>query len=256
MFDLTPSYYIFEDVNETVVQLFVGWHQEGRGGSVLDIGCGRGLLGREVAALGFNVTGVESNPAARDLAATRLGAVFAFDLTNFAEVAATLGAQRFDFILFADVLEHVPDPLSVLKFYRQFLRDGGQVVISLPNIGVWDRRLALLFGHFDYADSGVMDRTHLRFFTFQTAALLVQEAGMKTLTVGGDPGIVRAFLFLIKPFFAPRTPEAGTDPGAIINSASYRLYRKWVLPAERAICRLRRPLLCFRVVLVAAPDSP
>jgi hypothetical protein len=121
----------------------------------------------------------------------------------------------------------------------------------LPNIASWDRRLALLFGHFDYADSGIMDRTHLRFFTFRTAQALLGEAGLTIRSVRHAPGITRAFLPLIKRLFAKS--GAGTpDPGEILNSPAYRLYERWVLPAETSFSGLWRGLLSFRIVLVGA----
>jgi len=99
--------------------------------------------------------------------------------------------------------------LSVLQFYLGFLKPEGRIVVSMPNIASWDRRLALLFGHFDYADSGIMDRTHLRFFTFRTAQALLEEAGLVILAVRHAPGITRAFLPLIKRLLTKSGRHAG-----------------------------------------------
>ncbi len=128
-------------------------------------------------------------------------------------------------------------------------------MISLPNIACWDRRLALLFGRFDYADAGIMDRTHLRFFTFRTAGILVREAGLTVLSTSHAPGIARAFLPLIKRGLNRTAGAPPPDPGTILNSPAYRFYETWLLPAERAIAGLWRGLLSFRIVLVAAPDA-
>jgi 2-polyprenyl-3-methyl-5-hydroxy-6-metoxy-1,4-benzoquinol methylase len=147
------------------------------------------------------------------------------DLTDQTSIAAALDGQNFDIILFADVLENTPDPLSVLLFYRRFLKPGGKIVVSLPNIACWDRRLALLFGHFDYMDSGIMDRTHLRFFTFRTAQALLREAGLAICSVRHAPGITRAFLPFIRKFLF-KSSSGPLDPGEILNSSSYRLYER------------------------------
>src|SRR5262249_51763726 len=76
-----------------------------------------------------------------------------------------------------DVLEHLRDPWSVLSWLRTLLAPGGRAVISIPNIAHWTSRRALLRGRFDYADHGLLDRTHLRFFTRASAAELAHRAG-------------------------------------------------------------------------------
>lgn len=253
MFDLTGEYYAFEDVNHTVVEalarLRASWPAAP---SLLDVGCGRGLLADAARRLNYRVTAIESHPVALAAARDRVDEVLPVDLCDRKAVSAALGNRKFDTILLADVLEHLPDPLAVLRFYRGFLDPGGRVVISLPNIASWDRRLALLFGRFDYADSGVMDRTHLRFFTFRTARILLAEAGLATVSVAHAPGLVRAFLPLIKRFFTRSCGQAPPAPGDILNSSAYRIYERWILPGETRVAGLWRGLLSFRIVLVGA----
>jgi hypothetical protein len=77
----------------------------------------------------------------------------------------------------ADVLEHVRDPWTVLAWLRTLLDDGAMAIISVPNIGHWTARRALLRGRFPYADFGLFDRTHLRFFTRDSAHELAERAG-------------------------------------------------------------------------------
>lgn len=251
MFDLAADYYAFEDINHTVVdalaRLRTSWPARP---NLLDVGCGRGQLADAARRLNYRVTAIECHPAALAIARDRVDELFSIDLCDRHTVSSEFANRQFDVILFADVLEHLPDPLTVLRFYLGFLGPGGRVVISLPNMASWDRRLALLFGRFDYADSGVMDRTHLRFFTFRTARTLLAEAGLVTLSVGHAPGVVRAFLPLIKRFFARPTGLAPPDPGDILNSSAYRFYERWVLPGETLIAGCWRGLLSFRIVLV------
>ncbi len=252
MFDLNSSYYTFEDINHTVVDIMGRLRSHWTGTpSVLDVGCGRGQIGKALGGLGYRVTGIEASPSALALARERLAEVRAVDLTDEVAVREEFGDRRFDTILFADVLEHLADPLRVLSFYRQFLNTGGRIVISVPNIACWDRRLALLAGYFDYADAGTMDRTHLRFFTFRTAQILVREAGLTTLAITHAPGIVRAFLPLIKRLLYKQKAEASPEPTAILRSPAYRYYEKWILPAEAMVAGLMKGLLSFRIVLVA-----
>jgi SAM-dependent methyltransferase len=240
MFDLAANYYAFEDLNHTVVDVL------GRlrpslpdSAALLDIGCGRGQLASAARDLSYRVTGIESHPAALAVAQDRVDKLLPIDLTDQNSIGAALDGQNFDIIHSTDKGSDVCSKTSA------------KIVVSLPNIACWDRRLALLFGHFDYVDSGIMDRTHLRFFTFRTAQALLREAGLTICSVKHAPGITRAFLPFIKQFFF-KSSTGPLDPGEILNSPSYRLYERWVLPAETSLSRLWRGLLSFRIVLVGA----
>jgi 2-polyprenyl-3-methyl-5-hydroxy-6-metoxy-1,4-benzoquinol methylase len=252
MFDLTAAYYAFDDINYTVIDALARLRPEMSDSPfLLDIGCGRGQIAAVARQFGYQVTGIECHPGALEAASNRMDRLLPVDLADHQTVAAALADRNFDVILFACVLEHTPDPLSVLRFYRRFLKPNGRIVVSLPNIACWDRRLALLFGRFDYADSGIMDRTHLRFFTFRTAQALLQEAGLATVSAAHAPGVTRAFLPVIKRFLAKNNGDV-PDPGGILNSPAYRHYERWVLPAETWLSGLWRGLLSFRIVLVGA----
>ena len=144
---------------------------------VIDVGCASGVLG---AALkrerpGIQVRGVEISPEAAERARQVLDDVFC----GGAEAALPSAWPRPDCVVFADVLEHLPDPWSLLRRYRELLGPGGKVVVSVPNIGHRTVVEGLLRGRFDYVDAGVLDRTHLRFFTRATAIALIEDAGFK-----------------------------------------------------------------------------
>lgn len=89
--------------------------------------------------------------------------------------------NNFDFIIFADVLEHVNSPERVLKFFQKYLKKDGQMIISLPNVANWKIRLGLLFGKFDYTDSGILDKTHLKLYTYKSGRELIKKAGLKVI---------------------------------------------------------------------------
>jgi SAM-dependent methyltransferase len=93
------------------------------------------------------------------------------------DLEAKLGQDQFDVIVAADVLEHLKDPAAVLRAIKKRLRPGGYLVLSVPNVAHGSVRLALLQGRFDYTDLGLLDRTHLRFFTRQTIVELLRDAG-------------------------------------------------------------------------------
>lgn len=133
---------------------------------VLDIGCNEGYMGM-VADMSNKFFGLDNNKK-NILLARKVykGAVF-YDLNNLSNLPWKI---EFDLIIFADVLEHVLNPEEVLKFFvNKYLKENGYVIISLPNIANWQVRLKLLIGKFDYTDTGILDKSHLHFFTFDTA---------------------------------------------------------------------------------------
>lgn len=142
---------------------------EGRGLRVLELGCGEGRLGEELKRRGTasSVDGVELDAAAAADAQARLDRVHVADL----DVAAlrTLVTGPYDVVVTSDVLEHLRDPWALLGEVRALLRPGGVVVASLPNVRHLSVVLPLLLrGSFAYRDEGILDRTHLRFFTRRT----------------------------------------------------------------------------------------
>jgi methionine biosynthesis protein MetW len=145
------------------------------GTRVLDVGCSTGYLAAELTARGCRVVGVEGDPEAAAQARERCELVVVGDVEDPA-VRDEL-PHDMDAVLLADVLEHLRDPWAVLAALRETLAPGGRAVVSLPNIGHWTARRALAGGRFPYADHGLFDRTHLRFFTRASARELAQRAG-------------------------------------------------------------------------------
>jgi methionine biosynthesis protein MetW len=147
------------------------------GSRVLDVGCAEGYLARALGERGCTVVGMEADPRAAAVAAQACERVVAGDVEDAAVRAQVDGT--FDRILFGDVLEHLADPGTVLRWAATLLAPGsGRAVVSLPNIAHWTGRRELARGRFPLADHGLFDRTHLRFFTRQTARELVQAAGL------------------------------------------------------------------------------
>ena len=89
--------------------------------------------------------------------------------------------ERFDVVLMGDVLEHLVYPDEVLRSVRQLLLPGGVIIVSLPNVVFWSQRLKTIFGRFDYQSIGLLDCTHLRFFTLRTALALIENSGYRIL---------------------------------------------------------------------------
>lgn len=144
---------------------------------VLDVGCGAGALG---AALreerGIEVMGLELAPDAAARARERLGAVVEANLDELEELPFERGG--FDAMVFGDVLEHLRDPHRLLRTLRPWLADDGALVCSIPNVGHWSVVLPLLAeDRWPYADAGLLDRTHVHFFTLTEAELMLRECG-------------------------------------------------------------------------------
>ncbi len=88
---------------------------------------------------------------------------------------------EFDYILLADVLEHLKDPGGLLRRVVPCLNDGGEIIISIPNVAHLFVRLRLMLGHFEYQDRGILDRTHLRFFTLASMRRMIDDASCRIL---------------------------------------------------------------------------
>lgn len=132
------------------------------GERALDVGCGTGLLGAELLRRGFQEAhGIEVISDAAEEAAHRLTSV-ANDAFPF-DGAEELGA--FDLIVFADSLEHMADPWMALVTAKEMLAPQGAILLSVPNVSHWSVIQQLLEGRWSYAEEGLLDRTHLRFFT-------------------------------------------------------------------------------------------
>lgn len=217
----------------------------GRGQRVLDIGCGRGRLGAEVRALGNTVHGIELDADSAAIAATRLDLVHCGDARDRAHLPEGIREGKYDLVLLCDVLEHLAQPEELLRAVRGYLREGGRVIVSLPNVAAWPIRLQLAAGRFTYADSGILDRTHLRFFTRTTARALVRKADYDIVAEGVTPYLARALLGLVGRL------RAEDGPAGLVDSRAYRVYARWIEPVEARLARLWPGMLAFQNVLLA-----
>jgi O-antigen biosynthesis protein len=147
----------------------------GEGKRVLELGPATGYMTRALRERGCKVVGIEIDPEMAEQAGAVCERVVVGDLDTL-DLADALGEERFDAIVAADVLEHLKDPLAALRSLRPFLDSAGFFVISVPNVAHGSVRLALLSGHFDYREIGLLDSTHLRFFTRESFEHLLDEA--------------------------------------------------------------------------------
>jgi len=156
---------------------------EGQGRRALDVGAADGFLSELLTRQGWQVTALERDPAQAAKARGRCHEVIVADL----DAAAPKLSGAFDAIVYGDVLEHLSDPGAVLRALDQTLAPRGTVIVSVPNVAHLWVRLSLLAGRFDYADRGILDRTHLRFFTRRTLRELLGAAGLTVVELAVTP---------------------------------------------------------------------
>ncbi len=124
------------------------------------------------------VAGIELHAASAALARSRLDLLIEGDITA---AAVPFARDEFDYLLFADVLEHLPDPDAVVRRYLPFLKPGGKVIISVPNWRFYTVLLRLILDRWSYSDAGVRDRTHLRVFTRYSLESFVRTSGLELI---------------------------------------------------------------------------
>ncbi|MDX9714333.1 MAG: glycosyltransferase [Dissulfurispiraceae bacterium] len=155
---------------------------------ILDIGCGEGVLGEALLSQGAEeVVGVEINSNACDVARKKLTDVICGDIEN---INLPYAAGYFDCIIMADVIEHCREPLKVLQKLSHYLNDCGRIVASIPNVRYWGICFRLISeGRWEYEDSGILDKTHLRFFTKKEIEILFSQVDfeIEAITANMDP---------------------------------------------------------------------
>jgi 2-polyprenyl-3-methyl-5-hydroxy-6-metoxy-1,4-benzoquinol methylase len=152
---------------------------------VLEVGCGAGEFAASVRQLNPNVViwGIEPSKEAASLAASRLDKVIC---SSFESDLPELAEQTFDCVVFNDVLEHIPDPEKILCEARQYLTEGGVVIASIPNIlYFYEITKILITEDWEYQDHGILDKTHLRFFTRKSILRLFRSAGYEIQEIRG-----------------------------------------------------------------------
>lgn len=159
------------------------WVKQERPQKVLEVGTATGYLSSEMVKMGCTVTGIELDPimaktARRYCTKMIVGDIEAMDIS---------GLGCYDAIICADVLEHLRNPCEILRRLSGLLDREGKILISLPNVAhIWIR-LGLLFGYFSYSRSGILDETHLHFYTLESSKKLVADSGLNIVNIASTP---------------------------------------------------------------------
>lgn len=229
-YDVSGDHYVYKraDPYSSHAQI-IRWIEKERPATVLEVGTATGYLTSEMVQLGCTVTGIEQDPAMAQIAQQYcrnmiVGDIEAIDLTN-------LGQH--DAIVLGDVLEHLRNPREVLQKLLKSLKPGGKILMSLPNVAnVWVR-LNLLFGNFNYSRVGILDESHLRFFTLQTMKQLAADSGLDVISINVTP--------IPLPIILPATSRG--------RSLSVLHMLNW------GLTKLRRTLFGYQFILVCRPKG-
>lgn len=157
------------------------------GSKVLEIGVGSGRLANLLSMKKKCIVYcVEKEPAMASIARNKCVEMLNMDIeTN--ELPYSIGF--FDCIILGNVLEHMKEPSKILEKLKKHLSDNGFLIYSVPNIVNWHSRMTIFFGKFEYAESGVFDRTHLRFYNLNSAKKLAEDAGYRITWLDVTPSI-------------------------------------------------------------------
>jgi 2-polyprenyl-3-methyl-5-hydroxy-6-metoxy-1,4-benzoquinol methylase len=234
------------------------------GAKVLDIGAGNGILAQLLKSAGrvVDIDAIEPDPVAQQAASPHYRSIFLGGVEEFIH-SRQESAPTYDYIVLADVIEHLANPEPLLRSLKSLLSSEGRILLSTPNVAFGAVRLALLHGCFDYVDSGILERTHLRFFTLKTLTQLFAATGLypvsqfhclrnplsSEISLNSFPltpwilarlsrdelSFVYQFLFVLgfEPCAAPATHELGS-----VNRHLVRAHL--ASPARRVLARIRQ----------------
>lgn len=229
-YDLTGDQYVYKksDPYSSHAQI-LQWIAQERPAEVLEFGTATGFLTSEMARLGCSITGVEQDRDMAEIARPHCREVIVADIENLD--FARLG--KYDAVVFGDVLEHLRDPRKILQQVSGLLKPGGKVLMSLPNVAnIWVR-LNLLFGRFNYSRVGILDETHLRFFTLQTMKQLADDSGFDVISVNATP--------IPLPVMLPSTSKG--------HSLNFLHLLNW------GLTKVRSTLFGYQFILVCRPKA-
>lgn len=186
-----PNVYTFKDFEGSSHRILIDLIRRFStpGGTLLDLGAAGGELGAAVRDQFHRTLGFEYDVDRLPQLKEHFDAAVIADLETVRRLPKNVHA-----IVLADIIEHLKDSTGLLRCVRESLADDGRLFLSVPNIANVTVRLGLLFGIFEYRDRGILDYTHLRFFTMRTIRREVENAGFRIVAVRGSSVPVRLII--------------------------------------------------------------
>ncbi len=243
---LNSQYLYFEEIHHGII------NEVGTGLKILDVGCGYGQNGEEMIKRGNTVFGIDILPVAIEKAKSRLTYAAVADFSRPENIPEEIKREKFDMVVFSDILEHVYDPMCLIRNAIPMMKENAILLVSVPNIANWLNRLKLFFGHWEYTVSGVMDRTHIRFFTLKSIKQLIQASGFDVINVSATPYFLRAFGVQIRNVLFPDSRDCQPSaPDVLAHSPYYKFYLKYIYKPEAAIANLWKSMFAYQLVITA-----
>jgi glycosyltransferase involved in cell wall biosynthesis len=201
-------------------------------GSVLDVGCAGGEISDFAAQIGHRVVAVDINKPQKPL----INAIFVqHDLDKGLPLSID---GKFDLIVCADVLEHLRTPDKLLYDLQEHVTSSGKVIASIPNFGNWYPRARVLLGKFDYDARGILDQSHLRFFTRKSFTRIANTAGYDVTKI-----------------WTTGTPFEVMLRGAPKRRISWKTLLTVLAKIDRGLCRLRANLFAYQFIFELTPKT-
>lgn len=199
-----PNVYTFKDFEGSSHRILMGLIRRyaKRGGKLLDLGAAGGELGGAVRDHFRRTVGFEYQVDCVADLKERFDQVVITDLEKLKRIPGGVDA-----VVCADVIEHLRDAPALLKLVREGLANDGYLFLSVPNIANITVRLGLLFGIFEYRERGILDNTHLRFYTMRTIRRDIENAGFRVVAVRGSSIPIRLIVGRFTPDFLVRAGE-------------------------------------------------
>ncbi len=207
----------------------IEWIDQERPNAVLEVGTATGYLTAEMSKRGCVVTGIEQDQEMAKIAQQHCHKMIVGDVEHldFSEVG------KYDAIVLGDVVEHLRNPQQFLRKTGKLLKPGGKVLMSLPNVAnIWVR-LNLLLGRFNYSRVGILDETHLRFFTLESSKKIARDSGFDVISTSVTP--------IPLPLILPATSRG--------RALSFLHVLNW------GMTRLRKTLFGYQFILVCQPKA-